>query len=786
MKVALGISSGKGAATIALLDAAPPHALIDQYRVDLAVEPISSLVSTLASTERDLTQSGHRLVCTRISSADTGQAETLANALAGAALSDVAVVSETDAVAELARSLSGDQTTAAVVIEGDTASLAIVDPRTDTSSLIAIERIRNGDRVSAYSALLERFHEEPGGATSVLVLGSSDAVEATSRSPIAVSVPVVIPDDPEFAVARGAALMAFRSGLNGSNGHDGNGLADAATMLGPQMQQLAYSEASDSGEFPAFPGSVPTQTPMRPLSAVDLDALESDTADDPPVRPRVLLIGSTVAAVVVVGFAALAVTVAINIRPAVSEQAVRIQDEAVPGKYFPQAPGQGVKPDGENWTVVEKLPPPGQTRDVRVFEPRSLTPVSSAAQSAPVELQLYSDGTLGMGGIPPAARPAAPLPDAGGVLPSVAPAGPLPDGGVAGTGLVARLIPDLSKIDMTQVITALINKPRQSNPLAAMATTLASLNNAGSIGVVKANQGPILTGKPVEVLSDSPAAIVKQLAAGANAATLATAPKEIPAAPVLGGPPIQRAPDVTTPDVPAEEVEMSGPSSTAPGAKTPTVSTSEARTSGAQTSEAKTTTARPSPEQTPATKAPESSPSKSSAPSSAPSSESSTAKAPTTGGASTANSAAPSPADVAPPSSRSAPETSQAPAPVSTPSVASRAPARVTPEPTSEPEPEPAPVVQAPAPVVEAPPAPAAVAPAPVVVAPPPPAVVAPAPVPVAPPPPPPAPAPAAPAPAPAAPAPAAPAPAVELPLPRIKLPLITTTAVPAPGDPSS
>lgn len=774
MKVALGVSSGNGAATIALLDAAPPHALIDQYRVDLAAEPITSLVSTLASTERDLTQSGHTLVCTRISSADAGQAETLANALLDAALTDVAVVSESDAVAELARSLSGDQTTAAVVIDGETASLSIVDPRADTSSLIAIEPIKHGDRMSAYAALLERFHEEPGGATSVLVLGSSDAVDATRRSPIAASVPVVIPDDPEFAVARAAALMAFRSGLESEELH-GMG-ADAVTQLGPQMQQLAYSEANDSGEFPAFPRSVPTQTPMRPLSAVDLDALESAAADDPPVRPRVLLIGSTVAAVVVVGFAALAVTVAINIRPAVSEQAVRIQDEAVPGKYFPQAPGQGVKPDGDNWTVIEKLPPPGQTSDVRVFEPRALTPVSSASQSAPVELRLYSDGTLGMGGVPPAATPAVALPDVGsgaGVAPSAAPAVALPDGGGPGTGLVARLIPDLSKIDMTQVITALINKPRQTNPLAAMATTLASLNNAGSIGVVKANQGPILTGKPVQVLSGSPAAIVQQLAAGANAATLATVPKEIPPAPVVAGPPLQRVPEVATPDAPAQEVETPQHSSTAPGAKPSTASTP-----GVKTSEAKTTTARPSPEQTSATKAPESSPTKSSAPSSAPSSESSTAKAPTTGGASTATSAAPSPADVAQPSPSPAPETSKALAPVNTPSVPSRAPARVAPEPTSAPEPEPAPVVQAPAPVVEAPPPP----PAPVVVAPPAPAVVAPVPVPVAPPPPPP------PAPAPAAPAPApsAPAPAVELPLPRITLPLITTTAVPTPADPSS
>ena len=53
-------------ARIALLDATAPHAVVDESSVDLTGEPTASLVSTVLSTSRHLTQTGHRLVGTRV------------------------------------------------------------------------------------------------------------------------------------------------------------------------------------------------------------------------------------------------------------------------------------------------------------------------------------------------------------------------------------------------------------------------------------------------------------------------------------------------------------------------------------------------------------------------------------------------------------------------------------------------------------------------------------------------------------------------------------------------
>src|SRR3546814_8909540 len=121
--------------------------------------------------------------------------------------------------------------------------------------------------------------------------------------------------------------------------------------MGPvQGQNLAYSLADDSGSLPI---GVPEeyddagalfQVPMAPLSNTGGQPTYYDDPNEveAPVgagagRPRVLLMGSTIAAIVVVGFAVLAVGVAITIKPTVSQQAIR-DYEAVPGKYLPTMP----------------------------------------------------------------------------------------------------------------------------------------------------------------------------------------------------------------------------------------------------------------------------------------------------------------------------------------------------------------------------------------------------------------------------------------------------------------
>ncbi|OBY29898.1 hypothetical protein [Mycolicibacter kumamotonensis] len=476
MDVSLGIRLTAADARIVLADAAPPHPVIDQSRVELTDGDI--LVSTLVSTDRMLTETGHHLVATRICGDDAERIGHLVDALRDADLMNVTVVSPPEAATAAAPGLAGGETAAILSVEGDTAALSIVDAATDTTSLIAVATIDGDDRAAAYRELLDRLAEEPGGATSVLMLDPADAAlnaELTAASPV----PVHYPEEAEFALARGAAMAGATDAVAAPpNGSDVPG------------QQLAYSEvADDTGSWPPA-DAAPMQTPLEPLSAIDPDEVDdADGAATPePARPRVLLVGSTIAGIVVVGFAALAVSVAIGIRPTVSQQALRVQDPSVPGDYLPVTPGQGVKPDDKNWTVVEQVPPAGTETAARSFVPQSLGQPANAA--TPI-IDMYKDGTVGVR-------------DPGAPLPAAAPAAPAVDGQAMDpmTQLLAtRLIPDFSKFTPTDVLNFVSNMTMPLITAAATGTTVAlaniltaggqSLADVGVLAAVPASQGAL-------------------------------------------------------------------------------------------------------------------------------------------------------------------------------------------------------------------------------------------------------------------------------------------------------
>src|SRR5690625_4908655 len=253
---------------------------------------------------------------------------------------------------------------------------------------------------------------DPGTAAALSSGADTAAAHAVARDAAATQLSPAVPAD----------------AVNPADPADSADSADSSmTALSPQGDQLAYSEVDEGDDLDDLDavGGADEFTPF-------------DTARAPAAsqRPRALLLGSTVAAAVVVGFAALAVGVAIGVKPVNSQQAIRTQDDAVPGKYFPTSPGQGVQPDAENWTVVEHLPPPGVSPTVRTFEPKSLT---SPVHSARSLIDMYPDGTFGV------RDAAAPLPAAPAVVPPVPGVEPVP-GAVDPFAqlLVARLIPDFS------------------------------------------------------------------------------------------------------------------------------------------------------------------------------------------------------------------------------------------------------------------------------------------------------------------------------------------------------
>lgn len=356
MQLVLGVAVADSTARLALIDVAAPEAALDQFDISVAGNNTDRLVRTIVDTVRSLDNDGHRLTATNLCWADGTSADRLRNTLVAAGVGNVAVVSQADAATAFVRSAAGsagEHTAALLLVDDTTAALSVVGQDAAHTSLIDAETIAAAGPDSACTTMLERLREEPGGAQTLYVVSTSDdAAALTERLRPDSPLPLHANAHPAYLLARGAAAAACTSYADPVAPTTA---AQFATAPGPVMgEHLAYSMTDDSGSLPFAVAEeyedtdAALQQPMAPLSYAGTHTGRTDAPEEfeepvPAARPRILLLGSTIAAIVVVGFAVLAVGVAIGIKPTASQQAVR-DTEAVPGKYLPPMPGQGVEP----------------------------------------------------------------------------------------------------------------------------------------------------------------------------------------------------------------------------------------------------------------------------------------------------------------------------------------------------------------------------------------------------------------------------------------------------------
>lgn len=447
MQLVLGVAVADSVARLALVDASDPESVLDRFEIGVAAGSTRELVRTILDTDTALGTDGHRLTTTNICWSDHAQAATLRTALSGFVTGSVSVVSVSDAATALVRttaSKAGEQTSALLLVDDSTAALSVVGPDAANTSLIDAEALQPAGSDVACAAMLERLSEEPGGSQTLYVLTTSgDSAALTDRLRASSPVPLHSAAEPAYLLARGAAVVNFAAAADQTRTASSS---QFPTAQGPVIgRHLAYSMADDSGSLPI---GVPEdyndsgaglQMPMAPLSntAGGSAPFTYQTELEEPAtagagRPRVLLLGSTIAAIVVVGFAALAVGVAITIQPTASQQAIR-DVEAVPGKYLPTMPGQGIQPVEDS---AAYLPP---------VVPVAATPQDSSSPA------VYTRGNNGTGGsdsssYSPSAGSTGSGARVGGGGTPVVPGNP--GGGNAFDGLaladfIGRLIPDL-------------------------------------------------------------------------------------------------------------------------------------------------------------------------------------------------------------------------------------------------------------------------------------------------------------------------------------------------------
>lgn len=266
--------------------------------------PAEQVVAAILGTRESAAESGHRLVSTGVAWTDRAAAAQVRDALRTHGIADVVLVSELHAASALAQAagrILGGERTALILVEGSTATMAVVQTADG-----AVVKVQSGDLdVSGLVAGLGALEDPP---QAVFVVGPDTAA---LRAQIAerTTLPVHAPDDAELALARGAALAGARVpkyeaqtvGLASLGNPE---TAPGATQMAPAgyMAPLGYSAVPDEDDV---------------LDLLDDPEVPEDDAvavgDD---RKPFMLVGSALGTIFVVGVAALVISLAVSIRPA--------------------------------------------------------------------------------------------------------------------------------------------------------------------------------------------------------------------------------------------------------------------------------------------------------------------------------------------------------------------------------------------------------------------------------------------------------------------------------------
>ena len=314
----------------------------------------AKVVSAILGTREGAAEGGYQLLSTGVTWTDHVEAAMLRDALIAHKIENVMLVSAFMAAAALAQAV-GDTTnyahTALLFVEPYTATLAVVNTADGAISEVQ-RRLLADDEDQAVAELVdmasgaEALEARPEG---LVVVGSGVDIPLIKPAlEAATSLGLSVPDEPEMALARGAALASAN-----------------APLFASSTAALAYALDPGTGEVDPlalagqFPGLVPGYLPEYrggPELAVDADkakgnvaysAVRDEDSDAPTVigldenaqrRGSFLLVGSTLAVIFIAAVVALEIALAISIRPTVALRPSPNENIVAPTKPAPVPP----------------------------------------------------------------------------------------------------------------------------------------------------------------------------------------------------------------------------------------------------------------------------------------------------------------------------------------------------------------------------------------------------------------------------------------------------------------
>jgi hypothetical protein len=182
------------------------------------------VVAAIVGTREGATQGGHRLTSIGMTWIDPAEGDALRDAIASCDVGSVMLVSPLLAAAALTRAV-GDaldyEHIAMLYVERDGATLAVVEVA--DGSIVDVRREPLAGAVAAELAVMVADLAAPGSRTdAVFVVGcgvgcGADAHAIKAALEVATGLNVIVPDEPDMALARGAALASANAPLFASS-----------------------------------------------------------------------------------------------------------------------------------------------------------------------------------------------------------------------------------------------------------------------------------------------------------------------------------------------------------------------------------------------------------------------------------------------------------------------------------------------------------------------------------------------------------------------------------------
>jgi hypothetical protein len=334
------------------------HDIFETQTADGSATPVEQVVSAILGTRESAEEGGHHLKSVGVAWTDHDAAAQLRDALDAAGVKDVMMVSELHAAGSLAQAAGravGYSSTGLLFVDRDTATMSVVDPDGAISKVLS-RSLHSTDAMAVLGEMAAAVSGAEASPQGMFVVGSGvDVTAVQAHLAELLDIPVNAPGDADLALARGAALASASAPM-----------FDAATA------GLAYS-AAPGGAVAAAPLAAPLLT---------ADEFGFDELGDAPVvadqgRKPFLLVGSALTSIFVVGVVALAISLAVSIRPTVDQRPAPAQAAIVPSApIVAPAPPAAVPPPAPA-AVPEAAP------EVAAPAPRHVEAPQVVKESAP-------------------------------------------------------------------------------------------------------------------------------------------------------------------------------------------------------------------------------------------------------------------------------------------------------------------------------------------------------------------------------------------------------------------